>query len=207
MRILFQDSWLIAVEKPPGLLSQPGLGVDQQDSLIGRLQFFDPELRLVHRLDRDTSGLLLLARGAESLRRCSMLFSARRVRKLYLAVVVGRMNRNAGTISFPIARLQKNPPLYGKNPQGKESRSQWRVRSCHANGSTLWLWPLTGRSHQLRAHLASVGHPILGDPIYGKEAVFERMYLHATALSFRHPFTGLRLRLRSRAPFLPAQEN
>ena len=207
MRILFQDSWLIAVEKPPGLLSQPGLGVDQQDSLIGRLQFVDPELRLVHRLDRDTSGLLLLARGAESLRRFSMLFSARRVRKLYLAVVVGRMNRNAGTISFPMARLQKNPPLYGKHPQGKDSRSQWRVRSCHSKGSTLWLWPLTGRSHQLRAHLASVGHPILGDPIYGKEVFFERMYLHATALSFRHPFTGLRLRLRSRAPFLPAQEN
>ncbi len=207
MRILFQDSWLIAVEKPPGLLSQPGLGVDQQDSLISRLQFFDPELRLVHRLDRDTSGLLLLARGAESLRRCSMLFSARRVRKLYLAVVVGRMNRNAGTISFSMARLQKNPPLYGKNPQGKDSRSQWRLRSCNAKGSMLWLWPLTGRSHQLRAHLASVGHPILGDPIYGKDVFFERMYLHATALSFRHPFTGLRLRLRSRAPFLPAQEN
>ncbi len=74
MRILFQDSWLIAVEKPSGLLSQPGLGIDQQDSLIGRMQFIDPELRLVHRLDRDTSGLLLLARGAESLRRCSMPF-------------------------------------------------------------------------------------------------------------------------------------
>ena len=71
----------------------------------------------------------------------------------------------------------------------------------------LWLWPLTGRSHQLRAHLASIGHPILGDPIYAKEAIFERMYLHATALSFRHPFTGQRLRLRSRAPFLGAQEN
>ncbi len=94
MRILFQDS----------------LGVDQQDSLIGRMQFIDPELRLVHRLDRDTSGLLLLARGAESLRRCSMLFSARRVRKLYLAVVVGRMNRNAGTISF---RERKPIPMEG----------------------------------------------------------------------------------------------
>ena len=197
----------MAVEKPSGLLSQPGLGVDQQDSLIGCLQVVDPELRLVHRLDRDTSGLLLLARGAESLRRCSMLFSARRVRKLYVAVVVGRMNRNAGTISFPIARLQKNPPLYGKNPQGKESRSQWRVRSCHANGSMLWLWPLTGRSHQLRAHLASIGHPILGDPINAKDVFFERIYKHETPLSIRHPFTGLRLRLRSRAPFLPAQEN
>ena len=117
---LHRDPWLLAVNKPAGLLSQPGLGPDQQDSLITRLLVGDGDLHLVHRLDRDTSGVLLLARGLESLRRCSALFAQRRVNKLYLAeidgVLIGR-----GCLDAPLARLQRQPPRYGRHPEGRRS--------------------------------------------------------------------------------------
>ena len=195
---LHRDPWLLAVNKPAGLLSQPGLGPDQQDSLITRLLAGDGDLHLVHRLDRDTSGVLLLARGLESLRRCSALFAQRRVNKLYLAeidgVLIGR-----GCLDAPLARLQRQPPRYGRHPKGRRSCTLWRVRRSLHDRTQLWLRPLTGRSHQLRAHLADIGHPIVGDPIYGGSSA-RRLHLHALALAFRHPFSGVRLRLRSPSP-------
>ena len=195
---LHRDPWLLAVNKPAGLLSQPGLGPDQQDSLITRLRAGDGELHLVHRLDRDTSGVLLLARGQESLRRCSALFAQRRVNKLYLAEIDGVLT-GRGCLDAPLARLQRHPPRYGRHPEGRCSRTLWRVRRARPGRTQLWLRPLTGRSHQLRAHLADIGHPIVGDPIYGGRPA-RRLHLHALALSFRHPFSGVRLRLRSPSP-------
>ena len=192
---LHRDPWLLAIEKPSGLLSQPGRGAHQQDSVITRLQLQDADLRLVHRLDRDTSGVLLLARGLESLRRCSDLFAGRLVRKLYLADVVGRL-LGTGSITAPLARLQRIPPRYGTHPAGRSANTRWRSQRLHAGITRLWLVPMTGRSHQLRAHLAGIGHPIVGDPIYG-DVRGSRLHLHAVALSFRHPFTGMRCRVRS----------
>ena len=201
MNVLLSDRWLLAVDKPSGLLSQPGVGFAQADAVIARLQQADRRLRLVHRLDRDTSGVLLLARGLDALRRCSALFARRQVNKLYLADVHGRM-RGRGQIDSPLARLGRCPPCYGRHPQGRAAVTIWKVMHPFASITRLWLRPLTGRSHQLRAHLAEFGCPIVGDPIYGKAASGERMHLHACALSFRHPFTQQRVRLISPPPFL-----
>jgi tRNA pseudouridine32 synthase/23S rRNA pseudouridine746 synthase len=182
------------------------LGPEQADSLIARVQAHDegPDWRLVHRLDRDTSGLLLLAAGLEALRRTSALFSSRSVNKLYLAHVRGVM-AGRGCINNRLARLQRQPPRYGSHPEGREACTLWRVRSSAAGVTQLWLRPITGRSHQLRSHLAEIAHPILGDPIYGDQSVdrlrVQRLHLHAIALSFCHPFTGQRLRLLSADPW------
>lgn len=193
LTILFQDPWLLVVLKPSGLLSQPGRGDHLQDSLITRLQSLSEDLHLVHRLDRDTSGLVLVARGLDSLRRCSALFANRRVNKLYEAEVTGQL-QGRGRIDSRLARLERDPPRYGDHPQGRPATTLWRVRERQADSTTLWLRPLTGRSHQLRAHLAGIGHPILGDPIYG-EAGTTPLRLHARALGFQHPFTRCRLRV------------
>ena len=211
VRVLYRDRWLLAVDKPSGLLSQPGLGPDQADSLISRVQAHDqaPDWRLVHRLDRDTSGVLVLAAGLEALRRTSALFSNRCVNKLYLAHVRGVL-AGRGCIHNRLARLQRQPPRYGPHPKGREASTLWRVRSSAAGVTQLWLRPITGRSHQLRSHLAEFAHPIIGDPIYGDpidgdqaaESPFsQRLRLHAIALSFCHPFTGQRLRLLSADPW------
>ena len=191
--ILYQDPWLLVVLKPSGLLSQPGRGDHLQDSLITRLQRLGGDLHLVHRLDRDTSGVVLIARGLESLRRCSALFATRRVNKLYEAEVTGQL-QGCGRIDARLARLERDPPRYGDHPQGRPATTLWRVRERRAESTTLWLRPLTGRSHQLRAHLAGIGHPILGDPIYGEKRTTS-MRLHARALGFQHPFTRGRVRV------------
>lgn len=192
---LYRDHWLLLVDKPAGLLSQPGLGPHQQDSLITRLRNDASDLHLVHRLDRDTSGVILLAKGLDSLRRCSALFARRQIRKLYVADVEGCMS-GSGRVALPLARLQRQPPRYGVHGDGKHASTRWRVQHSNPAGSRLWLCPLTGRSHQLRAHLAWIGHPIVGDPIYGSGSDHAaRMHLHASALAFVHPFTGRRCRI------------
>jgi tRNA pseudouridine32 synthase/23S rRNA pseudouridine746 synthase len=202
--VLYRDRWVVVVDKPAGLLCQPGLGPAQLDSLIRRVQRCEPGLALVHRLDRDTSGLLLLARNPEALAAFSGLFAHRRVRKLYVADICTDPPAFAGLIDLPLARLQRHPPRYGEHPQGRASRTRWRVAASAGSLRRLWLQPITGRSHQLRAHLAALGCPIQGDPIYAADqgrSMTGRMHLHATALSLLHPFTGKRLRCRSAVPF------
>ena len=159
----FRDPWTVVIDKPAGLLVQPGVGAHQQDSLITRLREDDPDLHLIHRLDRDTSGLVMVARGKESLRRWSALFAERRIRKLYAARVHGRLE-GAGRIRVPLARLSRQPPRYGAHPQGRTALTLWRRVDGGVDWTQLWLAPRTGRSHQLRAHLSGIGHPILGDP-------------------------------------------
>jgi tRNA pseudouridine32 synthase/23S rRNA pseudouridine746 synthase len=198
-------------------LSQPGLGPDLTDSLITRVQQRWPELRLVHRLDRDTSGLLLLAFSPEIHRQLSGLFAARAIQKAYLAEVAGHPRAQGGLIDRPLARIDTRPPRYGVLPVeqgGKPALTQWRVLQRRWDGqgrpiARLLLVPRTGRSHQLRVHLEQIGHPILGDPIYGSASGFsegasegaDRLRLHAWGLRFRHPATGKTLRLRCPAPW------
>ena len=199
---------LLVFDKPAGLLCQPGLGAEQADSLISRVQRRWPEGRLVHRLDRDTSGLLLVASTAALHRQLSELFARRQVRKTYIAAVRGLPVQPSGRIALAIAKRQHRPPLYGADPAGKPSLTHWRrwgmvsLQGC----SRLVLHPLTGRSHQLRVHLQAIGHPILGDPLYGviaadREQGIGRMHLHAAGLCFQHPISGAVLRLRAPCPF------
>lgn len=209
-RLLHRDPWLLVLVKPSGLLSQPGLGPALADSLISRAQRHWPDVRLVHRLDRDTSGLILLARDATTHRLLSAAFAQRRVRKTYLARVEGVPAARGGLINQPLARVATRPPRYGVVPVeqgGKPALTRWR----RLPGGTLLLQPLTGRSHQLRVHLAWLGHPVSGDPLYGRLpgggrgaegpgpplAPPGRLMLHAAGLRLRHPITGQSLRLRS----------
>ena len=199
LELIHADPWLLALAKPSGLLSQPGLGPALADSLISRAQRCWPDVRLVHRLDRDTSGLILLARDATTHRTLSVAFAERRVRKTYLARVQGVPLGRGGWIDQPLARLASRPPRYGVVPVasgGKPALTRWRLLERGPRSSLLLLQPYTGRSHQLRVHLAALGHPVLGDPLYGNPAAAPRLQLHAAGLRLCHPATGLPLRLR-----------
>ena len=198
--LVLEHPQYLVVDKPSGLLSQPGLGSHQSDSLITRLQDCCPQLRLVHRLDRDTSGLILVAKNQSSLRSLSALFAARRVHKLYLADVVRPLSGRGGSIHLPLARLQRQPPEYGPHPNGKPCCTLWRKWTPSTECRRLWLRPLTGRSHQLRAHLAAMGAPIFADRIYAASDAPGPMHLHAYALSFQDPFDHRRVRVRSALP-------
>ncbi len=207
LELIHADPWLLALVKPSGLLSQPGLGPELADSLISRAQRRWPEARLVHRLDRDTSGLILLARDAGTHRALSAAFAERRIRKTYLARVEGVPAGGGGEIDLPLARLATRPPRYGVVPVangGKPALTRWRLLERGARSSLVLLQPQTGRSHQLRVHLAALGHPVLGDPLYGDGAAAPRLQLHAAGLWLRHPVTAEALRLRSRCPLAPA---
>ncbi|WP_415399616.1 RluA family pseudouridine synthase [Synechococcus sp. W4D4] len=204
---LFDPAWLVhadpallVLEKPSGLLSQPGLGPDLSDSFITAVQSQWPEARLVHRLDRDTSGLMVVARSAVVHRHLSVAFADRLVEKRYVADVSGVPAHQEGWIDHPIAKRQHRPPLYGIDPSGKPCRTGWQLLDQHPGCSRLALQPLTGRSHQLRVHLQALGHPILGDPLYGVMPA-PRLHLHACSLGFSHPGDGRWMAFESSVPF------
>jgi tRNA pseudouridine32 synthase/23S rRNA pseudouridine746 synthase len=201
---LYQDGDLLVLAKPPGLLCVPGRGPDKQDCLSARAQARWPGALVVHRLDQATSGLVLMARHTEAQRRLGDAFAQRRVDKRYQAVVRGLPRPDAGAasaggwslIDLPLIADWPNRPLQKVDREhGKPSQTRWRsVRHDAARGVTLLdLEPLTGRSHQLRLHLASIGHPILGDTLYADaatQAMAPRLLLHACALAFAHPMGG-----------------
>ncbi len=199
-RVLHHGGGLLVVDKPAGLLCQPGLGPELADSLLSRLRRRWPSAQLVHRLDRDSSGLLLLATDPDLHRGLSRLFAERRVLKLYRADVWG-VPAAAGSIRLALARRSRRPPLYGPDPAGRPCRSDWRRLAALGTWSQLELRPHTGRSHQLRAHLAAIGHPILGDPLYGRPAAAPRLRLHATHLAFPDPRSGEPLAFHCPSPF------
>jgi tRNA pseudouridine32 synthase/23S rRNA pseudouridine746 synthase len=208
LQLLHEDSELLVLDKPAGLLCVPGRGADKQDCLSARAQRRWPDALVVHRLDMATSGLVLMARGAAMQRALSDAFAAQQVGKRYEAIVDGLLD-DAGQwqeIDAPIAADWPRRPLRVIDPQGKPSRTRWRVLAPMPDqGATrVLLAPLTGRTHQLRVHLAHIGHAILGDALYGSEAVQRRaprLLLHASMLSFAHPFTGVPLGFESPAPF------
>lgn len=197
------------VEKTAGLLCVPGRGPDKQDCLLTRLQSTHPQALVVHRLDQATSGLVIFALNRQTQAALSLAFEQRRVDKRYLAWVGGRMGepQASGEISLPLSADWPQRPRQRVDPiGGKAASTRWRVEGHAASGvgagdrCLLTLWPLTGRTHQLRVHLSSVGHPIVGDTLYhGLPA--ERLMLHAAALDLAHPATGLALRVQSAAPF------
>ena len=200
--VVHKDEHFLVLNKPSGLLSVPGRGPDKQDCLSKRIQAVYPETLIVHRLDQDTSGLLLMARSLEAQRRLSRLFETRQVHKRYLAVVVGQPQQSplAGaadtdgwyTIDGPILLDWERRPIHIIHPDGKPSRSRWRVMQAEADSTLIELEPVTGRTHQLRVHMQSIGHPMLGDSLYAPAeivAISPRLMLHAHTLAFAHPFS------------------
>lgn len=200
--LIFRDNFLIIACKPAGLLSVPGRGEDKQDCLSARLKQEFPDAQIVHRLDMATSGLMLFARGAEMQRHLSMLFREHQIGKRYTAVVQGLMHQTEGKIDLPIIADWPNRPLSKVDPvNGKPSLTLYRKLFAHADSTRLELVPVTGRSHQLRLHLAAIGHPILGDAFYGDGLSAPHLLLHACSLSFIHPVSGEPLNFINSPPF------
>jgi tRNA pseudouridine32 synthase/23S rRNA pseudouridine746 synthase len=197
---------LLVVNKPPGLLSVPGRGTDRADSQTSRVQNVFPDALSVHRLDMSTSGLLAFARSTDMHRRLSHLFRERGVKKCYIAMVAGCIETSAGEVELPIGSDWPNRPRQKVDfTGGKSSLTRYRLLAHDAvmNTSRVELEPVTGRTHQLRVHMAAIGHPIVGDTLYGgaSGAISGRLLLHASVLCFTHPISAERLTLVSKAPF------
>jgi len=209
---IHQDPHLLVLDKPAGLLCVPGRGEDKQDCLSARAMRQWPDALIVHRLDMGTSGLVVMARGAEAQRALGAAFAERQVHKCYEAVVDGVLpvRDDWSLIDAPLMADWPRRPLQMIDPAGKPSRTRWRALRSSRPGEPaathVLLEPLTGRTHQLRVHLASMGHPILGDALYGDAAVqarAPRLLLHASELGFVHPVAGQVLRFESRPDFAP----
>lgn len=203
--IVHRDDRLIVLEKPSGLLAVPGRGPDLQDCLATRVQHLLPNARVVHRLDRDTSGLMLMALDPPAQRQLGRQFEERSVHKRYQCIVHGLPEADEGLIDLPIDRDPRRPPRYRIDAAaGRPSQTRWRVLQRMGDRTRLEVEPITGRSHQIRLHLATLGHPILGDPLYADEAAVRqalRLLLHATHLAIAHPDDGRRVAWHSACPF------
>lgn len=198
LTVLFADASLLVVNKPAGLLSVPGRGDDKQDCLASRVQAEYPDALIVHRLDMSTSGLLVLARGEAMQSEINRLFRERAVDKRYLAVVDGVLAEAAGEIDLPLICDWPNRPRQKVDHDiGKRSLTRFTRLDVDVASQTtrVALEPVTGRSHQLRVHMAALGHPILGDELYGGPAEHKapRLLLHAMDLAFAHPLSGAAL--------------
>lgn len=205
--LYYVDEHLLVVNKPAGLLSVPGRGEDKQDCMINRVMREYPNAFIVHRLDMDTSGLLLMARGKPMQSALSILFQQRTVHKRYLAVVGGKLKQSEGEINLPLLLDWPNRPKHKVDYEaGKPSLTRYSVLSYDTVNdlSRVELEPFTGRSHQLRVHLMSLGHPIVGDELYATaelKAKADRLLLHAWQLGFQHPITHEQLQFECEADF------
>ncbi len=206
IKIIHQDPDFLIVNKSPYLLSVPGRAEDNKDCLITRLQQNGyPEALIVHRLDWETSGIMVIARNKDSHRELSRQFQNRETTKTYIALCWGIPSLDSGYIDLPLRYDPVNKPRHIVDYQhGRNALTFWQVIQRYDYYSRLELTPITGRSHQLRVHLLSIGHPILGDKLYAHEAALDaqhRLCLHATGLSINHPITHQRLFFESTAPF------
>lgn len=202
--VIHADHEIVVVDKPPGLLSVPGRGPDKADCLIARLRGAFPTVLLVHRLDCDTSGVMVFALTPHAQRHLSRQFEERRVKKAYIARVYGHMTPKTGQVELPLIVDWPNRPRQKvDHVDGKPARTDWRVIRATEAETRVRLFPLTGRSHQLRVHMAESGHPILGDPLYatGAAADHPRLMLHAESLRIKHPDSGVSQSFSVKAPF------
>ena len=203
--IVHRDDRLLVLDKPSGLLAVPGRGPNLQDCLARRVQELFPTALVVHRLDRDTSGLMLMALDASAQRELGRQFEQRQVQKHYQCIVRGVPECSSGLVDLPIARDPARPPRYRIDQDaGRPSQTGWQVLERLEDRARLDVEPITGRSHQIRLHLATLGHPILGDPLYADDETHRlapRLLLHATLLAVTHPADGQSVEWRSECPF------
>lgn len=204
--ILYQDNDFIVLNKPANLLSVPGRGPDKQDCLSARVQAEFANALIVHRLDYDTSGIMLMALNKAAQSKISRLFQEREIDKMYTAIVYGQPQDEAGSIDLPMrCDYERRPLQIIDHEQGKQALTHWKVLEQYDNNtSRIELKPHTGRSHQLRLHMYSLGYPILGDNLYGTQethAMSTRLLLHSTQLSFRHPVSGQLINIVNQSTF------
>jgi RluA family pseudouridine synthase len=223
VEVLLDDPELLAVNKPAGQLVVPDRsGRETLAEIVAELSGGDPTLRIVHRLDRDTSGVLLLARTPEAQRALSSQFEAHTIEKSYLALVRGAPETEEGVIERPLLLHPGQRKVVVSETQGKPARTRWEVVERLGPGALLRCRPETGRQHQIRVHLQAIGHPLLVDPLYAPEAgelflsalkpgyrpsarheerpLLGRLSLHAEAIAFDHPRGGARLRVEAPLP-------
>ena len=204
---LFRDEHILLVNKPAYLLSVPGRAPENQDCAVRRLARKDPDIRLVHRLDLDTSGIMVFALTRPAQSQLSRLFQQRTVKKRYQAVVHGLVERERGSIELPLIPDWPNRPLQKVcYDSGKAAQSEYRVveRVMEPFTTKVTFTPITGRTHQLRVHSRELGHPILGCDLYATDEAFfmaDRLMLHATTIEFNHPVTGQRVNASCPCPF------
>ncbi|MCI0471467.1 MAG: RluA family pseudouridine synthase [Candidatus Aminicenantes bacterium] len=213
LKILYEDDYLLIIDKPPGISVHPGAG-ERGETILDIFTYYYPRVKeikdsdrpgIVHRLDKETSGVLILARNEQSMKNMQQAFKRREVKKCYLALVSGRMRQRSGTIDAPITRSrrdrQKFIVAHGENKEtARAAVTDFSVIKEFTGFSFIKLFPITGRTHQLRVHLTHYGCPILGDKRYGRVGSFERLALHAYAVAFVHPITGRFVSVKSPLP-------
>ena len=202
--VLHEDHEILVVDKPSGLLSVPGRGEHLADCLITRVQAAFPTALLVHRLDRDTSGVMIFGLTPNAQKKLGQQFEARKTKKTYVARVWGRMTEKSGSVDLPLIVDWPNRPLQMVDHEnGKPAVTDYRVIKATDAESRVRLMPKTGRSHQLRVHMRELGHVILGDPFYatGPARDFPRLMLHSETLQIQHPDTGKGMKFTAKAPF------
>lgn len=201
--ILHQDEHLLIVNKPAGLLSVPGRGVDKADCMLSRVQLTHPQALVVHRLDMATSGVIIFALNKITQAQMGRIFEKRQIQKHYLAQVYGCPATHHGVIEQPlITNWPQRPKQKIDYRQGKYAKTLYEV--INEEKSLIKLTPVTGRSHQLRVHMSSLGHPILGDHLYGTSLsrnASRRLLLHATDLIFDHPVFNNKIHIECKAEF------
>jgi len=203
--LVFEDEHILVADKPAGLVVHPGAGNPSGtlvNALLNRgISGGDDPLRpgVVHRLDRDTSGLMVLAKGEPAYSRLVGMMSARQVGRVYRAIVEGAGLPRTGTIDSPIGRDPDNPTLMAAGV-GKPALTHFEMLASAAGHTMLRVRLQTGRTHQIRVHLSAIGHPVYADPLYGNPVPGHRLWLHAEGLSFEHPVSGEALKFHSEIP-------
>ena len=202
--VVHEDHEILLLDKPAGLLSVPGKGEHLADCLLTRAQAAFPTALLVHRLDRDTSGIMVFALTQHAQRHLGLQFEHRRTKKTYVARVHGKLEPKTGTVDLPLcADWPNRPRQMVDHENGRPALTDWRVQRYGEGETRVRLMPRTGRSHQLRVHMLALGHPILGDPFYAEGEVrdYPRMMLHSEELRLLHPDGGKGMSFRAPAPF------
>ncbi len=203
--IIYQDDFIIVLNKPSGLLSVSGRKPEHKDSLETRVHDIYPCARIIHRLDEPTSGVMVMALNKEVHRNISMQFEHRKTKKIYIARVWGEIKSDKGDIDLPLICDWPNRPLQMVDHElGKPSRTRWEVIERENGITRVALYPITGRSHQLRVHMMEFGYPILGDEFYAHDDAFAaapRLQLHAHKLMIHHPDSNKEIWFESPCPF------
>jgi tRNA pseudouridine32 synthase / 23S rRNA pseudouridine746 synthase len=203
LQFLHEDATILVLDKPAGLLTVPGKLEGRQDSLLTRLQTARWDALLVHRLDCDTSGVIIFARTKQAQGFLGQEFEQRRAQKTYIARLHGRLAQDSGTVDLPVGSDWDYRPRQKVTPDGRPAQTDWQVIERSETETRVRLTPHTGRSHQLRVHMLAVGHPIVGDQIYAadRSGQYPRLMLHAETLSLHHPTTRDRVTFTAPVPF------